>query len=176
MFDSSPVQLAYVQLVTRHQREIYAFIRSMVPNASTVDDLLQETNIALLKAARRFKPDADFMPWATHIAYQKVIDHLRHEKRHGALVFDSSLADAVASRLGSMPVAAPERVEAMRGCLGKLPTADHMLLIRRYQHGETLREIARSEKRSESGLQNHFGKLRQMLRHCIRLTLQGSTG
>lgn len=174
MFGSSPIHLEYVQLVTRHQREIYAFIRSMIPNAATVDDLLQETNIALLKAAPRFTPEADFMPWATHIAYHKVIDHLRREKRHRGLVFDSSLADAVAARLGSTPLAAPARVEAMRGCLGKLAPADHKLLVRRYQHGETLREIARKEKRSESALQNHFGKLRQMLRRCISLTLESA--
>ncbi len=172
MFNLSSVSLEYVQLVTRHQRDIYGFIRAMIPNASTADDLLQETNIALLKAAGRFKRGADFMPWATRIAYNKAIDHLRREKRHRGLIFNSELADKIAERIGSEPLASPARIHALETCLAKLSPHDRDLLEARYQGNGTVRDIAREVQRSESALQNHFGKLREMLRHCIRQTLE----
>lgn len=171
MFGFSSINLEYVQLVTRHQRDIYGFIRSMVPDASTADDLLQETNIALLKSSGRFKKEAEFMPWATKTAYHKVIDHFRKEKRRNGLVFDSTLADKVAAQLGNAPAPDPARLDALACCLKKFPEADRSLISKRYDLGLTVRDIASTDQRSESTLQNHFSKLRAALRACIQQTL-----
>ncbi len=174
MFGLSSVHLEYVQEVTRHQRAIYGFIRSMIPDASTADDLLQETNIALLKAAPRFKKGSDFLPFATKVAHNKVIDHFRKEKRHSGLIFDSSLADKIAGKLCATPLGSPARIEALESCLERLTQPDRHLLVRRYRESETVRAIAADTGRSESSLQNHLAKLRDLLRQCIRQKLEAA--
>ena len=172
MFGLSSVHLEYVQEVTRHQRAIYGFIRSMIPDASTADDLLQETNIALLKAAPRFKTGSDFLPFATKVAHNKVIDHFRREKRHSGLIFDSALADKIAGKLLAASPGSPARIEALEACLKRLGETDRDLLVRRYRDSETVRAIAADTGRSESALQNHLAKIRDLLRQCIRQKME----
>ncbi len=174
MFGFSSFHLEYVQEVTHHQRAIYGFIRSMVPDAFIAEDLLQETNIALLKAAPRFRPGSDFLPFATKVAHNKVIDHFRKEKRHSGLVFDSVLADKIAEKLSTSPLGSPARIIALETCLERLAQPDRDLLVRRYRESQTVRAIAADTGRSESMLQNHLAKLRELLRQCIRQKLEAA--
>ena len=46
--DSDP-QIEFVRLLLRHERRIYAFIRSLLPNRDDAEDVLQETSIVLWK-------------------------------------------------------------------------------------------------------------------------------
>ena len=166
----------YISLIARHQTAIYAFVRSMVTNAADAQDIAQETNIALWSSMGRFKLGTDFYAYATHIAYRKVCDHARRNKRHRSLVFDSELTEKIAATIGQIGSRnAGERASALENCIGHLSEDDRALMEQRYGERRSVRDIASGMSRSESALQNAFSKIRAKLRLCILHTLSESS-
>ena len=63
----------FVRLFQRHERSIYGYILSHVPNISAADDICQNTNLLLWKAFGQFDSTRDFGVWARTIAYFQVL-------------------------------------------------------------------------------------------------------
>jgi RNA polymerase sigma-70 factor (ECF subfamily) len=168
----SPELSEFIALISKHQTAIYAFVRSMVLTPMDAEDIVQETNIALWSNMRRFRPGTNFYAYATRIAYHKVVDHARRQKRHQRVIIDSELAERLAHAVGAAAGDKPERrFVALEECLDKLPPEERSLTEQRYQHGITVRQIARQSECSESALQNQFSRIRHKLRQCVEATL-----
>ncbi len=170
----NPRQLEYLQLVTRHQASIMGYIRSIAPGAP-VDDILQETNVILWQRADSFEPGTHFKAFAFRIAHLKTLEFLRASKRKEWLVFDSDLLDAIAQRQSEQEAGHGDAQTALRGCLADLDPGERELLHRRYTLCQTVRDIAKTEGKSEGALQQLFFRLRNSLRACIehRLVVEG---
>lgn len=61
-----------VRLISRHSREIYAFILSVVPNWADADDILQKTTVKLWNGFDRFEPGTNFVAWGYKVAYFQI--------------------------------------------------------------------------------------------------------
>ena len=83
----------YIQLVINHQSSLYAFIQTLVPGDSSIDDILQETNLTLCAKEANFEKGSNFRAFAFSIARFKVLSHLRDKKRHQWLLADSDLCE-----------------------------------------------------------------------------------
>lgn len=55
-------------LMTRHQRQIFAYIYTLVPDRHDAEDLLQETSLVICEKFDEFRPGSDFVAWACQIA------------------------------------------------------------------------------------------------------------
>lgn len=165
-------QTLYIQSITQHQRVLYAYIRSLVGNGTDTDDILQETNLALWKQFPRFTPGTNFAAYAMRVARNKVTDHARSGKKLGGLVYDTELAERIAERMVPEAGQVAEKIRALEGCIAKLPDDARSLLKRRYGNKESVRTIASEASVSESSLQNHFYKLRDLLRICVEKTMR----
>ena len=71
----------FVELLTQHQRKLYGYIYTLVPNATDSDDLLQETNLVLWKKRSEYKLGTNFMAWACRIAFFNVQNFLKSKGR-----------------------------------------------------------------------------------------------
>ena len=58
-----------VALMTQHQRRIFSYIYTLVPDRYDAEDLLQETSLVICEKFDEFKPGTDFVAWACQIAY-----------------------------------------------------------------------------------------------------------
>jgi len=76
---------AFAALYDRHATACWRFIRHRLGPAETdaADDLLQDTWIAVARAAAGWRPDARFATWLFTIARNKVIDHQRSRMAAG---------------------------------------------------------------------------------------------
>jgi len=63
----------FVQLLTAHQRSLYLYIITLLPNPADVDDVLQSTNMVLWSKADEFVPGTDFGAWARRVAHFEVL-------------------------------------------------------------------------------------------------------
>ena len=68
------------------------------------------------------------------------------------------------------------RQQALRNCLGKLKEKDRRRMSSYYADGQTIRVMAREEKRSESSLHQIFHRLRVKLKECIEQQLSNEGG
>ena len=63
--------VAFVEMLTQHQRKLYGYIYTLVRNSADSDDLLQETNLVLWNKRLEYEFGNNFIAWACRIAFLK---------------------------------------------------------------------------------------------------------
>ncbi|MCA9547543.1 MAG: RNA polymerase sigma factor [Myxococcales bacterium] len=78
---------AFEELLSRHERKVYAFILRHVRDREIAHDLLQEAFLRVVKNAKRYTRQAKFTTWLYTIARNLCVDHARRmvHRRHKSL-------------------------------------------------------------------------------------------
>lgn len=161
----------FLQLFVAHQDGVRAFIRAMVRDPSTADDVFQETAIVLWQEFERYDQTRSFGAWARGIAGNKVLKAYARGRRRGVVLSPEAI-DAVA---GSFDVQEPEMEEerqALRACVERLPEHGRNLLELRYEKALSIAELAERVKRSEEAVHKALVRLRAALSKCVSFRLR----
>jgi RNA polymerase sigma-70 factor (ECF subfamily) len=163
-------------LMTQHQRRIFAYIYTLVPDRYDAEDLLQETSLVICEKFDEFKEGTDFVAWACQIAYWR-IRYARQKFARSKVVFHQELVDAIAQTVATMREEVDDRHEALGHCLQKLPTRDRELILTRYEPGAGVPEAARRSGRSLDAAYKALARIRKLLLDCVthELESQGAT-
>lgn len=153
-------------LMTRHQRQIFAYIYTLVPDRHDAEDLLQETSVVICEKFDEFAPGTDFVAWACQIAWWR-IRYARQKFARSKVVFDDDVLEAVAATAATMRVELDERHEALAGCLQKLAPRDRELVLTRYEPGAGVAEAAKRTRRSMDAAYKALNRLRKLLHDCV---------
>lgn len=160
----------FVQLITAHQPALYAYIRSLLPEAERASDVLQETNLVLWRRAGEFAPESNFGGWARKVAYYQVLAHYRDQRRE-RLMFDTELVAALAAEQEEQLARHEERKRALQSCLGKLSEPSRELIRRRYAPDGSVQTIAQEMGRSVGAISQALYRIRQSLVECLQTSL-----
>lgn len=75
-------ELAFRELMDRHQSKIYSYIYSMVNNGEVANDIFQETFTKVItKMDDTYDEQGKWIAWVMRIAHNATIDHIRKQKR-----------------------------------------------------------------------------------------------
>jgi RNA polymerase sigma-70 factor (ECF subfamily) len=174
---ASPELAEFVRLLTEHQAVLRGYIRALIPSASDVGDVLQNTNLALWERRRDFVPGSNFKAWAFTLARYRALEHRRALRRDHRLVFDDELLDLLAKTAehGFDADGLERKRRALNHCLKQLKDRDRALLASRCSRGCTLEEYSLADGRSPGSLRVILNRLRTILRRCVedRLALEG---
>lgn len=133
------------QLLARHYRSIERLCRRLCKDPTSVDDVLQETLIAVLRNLGRYRGDASFTTWAYTVARTHHGRALRADRRHRTRTdrFQAYLdAAGTLTPDGNEALASTQLRNRMRGALGILPVLDRAVLEYRDFHGYSAAETA----------------------------------
>jgi len=155
-----------VALLTQHQRRIFSYIYTLVPERHDAEDLLQETNLIICEKFDSFEPGTDFVAWACQIAYWR-IRYARQKFARSKVVFHQELVDALAQTAATMQEEIDERHIALGHCLEKLPARDRELVLTRYEPGSGVPEAARRSGRSLEAAYKALARIRKLLLDCV---------
>ena len=92
LFSKKSEDLIVTQLV-EYQSALLAFIHTLIPGDSSVNDVLQRTNLVIWRKRKDFKEGTNFKSWAFSIAHWEVRAYLKECKRKSWLVVDEELCD-----------------------------------------------------------------------------------
>ncbi|MEX1010455.1 MAG: sigma-70 family RNA polymerase sigma factor [Balneolaceae bacterium] len=82
MFRKKGDELAFRELMNRHQAKIYSYIYSMVNNGEVANDIFQETFTKVItKMDDTYNEQGKWIAWVMRIAHNATIDHIRKQKR-----------------------------------------------------------------------------------------------
>jgi len=82
LFRKKEDQLAFQELLNRHQAKIYSYIYSMIQNRETANDIFQETFTKVItKMDDTYNEQGKWIAWVMRIAHNATIDHIRKQKR-----------------------------------------------------------------------------------------------
>lgn len=79
---------AFEELVVRHERPLWNYLRRFVRDPATAEDLLQETFLRVVKGAAGWQPSAKFSTWLYTIGRNLCTDHARAMVHRRALSLD----------------------------------------------------------------------------------------
>jgi RNA polymerase sigma-70 factor len=166
-------------LVRENADMLLAYIRSAVRDASTADDVFQET---MLTAWRRL-PDYDksrpFGPWLRGIAARVMMAHRRQRARAFALCDEELLEhlDARCEALQRQPGDTwDDKLDGLRDCIEQLPDLYREVIQLRY--AEELSPDALTERLHISGetLKKRLQRGRARLLECLQRKLRWADG
>lgn len=162
-----------VQLV-KSQSDLYAFVRSLMPfNAADVDDVVQETDIALVKRAEEYDPSRPFRTWLFTFARLQVLKFFTLRKRE-PLVFDDALAEQFAGVWedvlpgDSDTNSTANLIKNLARCKERLSARQRELIDAYYLRREPLVAIAKRQRANPHTLSTLLGYIRKKLGDCIR--------
>lgn len=165
----------FVHLFSRHQRKIYLYVLSQVPNPVDAEEILQDTNVIIWSKYQQFRPGTNFSAWACQIANYEVLKY-RDKRRRDRLLFSDEFVRQVAADAMEHADALDSRRQALLRCLGKLQQDDRELIQRRYAPGESGKSVAESLERPVNSVYQSLGRIRRTLLDCITRRLAAETG
>jgi RNA polymerase sigma-70 factor (ECF subfamily) len=87
-------RLAFAELVTRYERELYSYLRRYLNDAVLAEDAFQMTFLQVHLKCGQFDGERKFRPWLYTIATNQAIDAQRRNKRHRGISLDRPRANA----------------------------------------------------------------------------------
>ncbi len=166
------VPAEFVAQITKCQRQLHAFILSMVWNPADADDVLQETNLVLWEKVAEFDAAQPFLPWAMRFAQFQAMAWLkRHRRQTERLVFDDDLAKLLADEAVREEPAFDARQHALASCLQKLTPEQRKLIARRYEPGSSVNAMAEAANSTAKAVSDKLRRIRQALLKCIEKTI-----
>lgn len=164
-----------MRLITEHQRRIFGYIYTLVPDRQDAQDILQETSVVICEKFDQFRPGTDFAAWACQIAYWEV-RRARQKFARSKVIFNQEVVDAIAETAAELLPEMGARHEALAKCLQKLHPRDRELLLTRYEPGSGVEEAAQRSGRSLVAAYKALARLRKLLLDCVtnQLSLEGA--
>ena len=157
----------FVEMLTAHQRDLYAYINVLLAGDIAASDVVQETNLDLWANKEQFDFERPFRPWALRFAYHRVLAHRKNHKR-SRLVFSDTLVEALSEGYQNDPTLADTRMTALQSCLEKLTESHRQLVDERYLGKLSVNSIAQRLGSTPNRVSAQLYRIRRMLARCIQ--------
>lgn len=164
--DLPDLSLSFVRALTGAQLDLYASICVMLGNREAAKDVLQDTNVALMKHALEYDEGRAFLPWAKAFAFNQARTYRKRESR-SPMVFDDDLVTAVAEEAIDDTAESGRELELLETCLEKLTAAQKKLIQAHYFQRESVERISERMTRSAISVYVQIHRIRRLLGACI---------
>lgn len=164
-------EAAFEQLVTAHEKKIYALCLRMCDNEEDAQEAAQDAFLAAWSALSSFREDAAFSTWLYRLAVNACTDILRRRKRKGQGVsLDDEETFLEIEDTAPTPEEALERKEAavlVNEALDALPPDYRQVLILREVHGLSYQEIAEVTRLELGTVKSRISRGRTLMRNYL---------
>jgi RNA polymerase sigma-70 factor (ECF subfamily) len=164
---SLPPNFDALKEVTACQRALFGYIVSLVGSRDLADEILQETNVTLLRKLGEFDGRAKFITWACRVAYFEVLALRKRQSREHLRFCDELILEELHEAATDEAAALDERLPLLRECMDELPARGRNLIEQRYAPEGSVQRIALQTNRSVEGLRVTLARIRKQLLKCI---------
>jgi RNA polymerase sigma-70 factor, ECF subfamily len=157
----------FIRLLGQHRSQLLGYLFCMLRNFPDAEDVFQQMSLTLWGKFDEFAPGTNFASWATTVARNKALTHLRSRRRESA-----RFSDQVLDELADMDVwSAPrheQQLAALSECQDKLSEVDRSLLRQCYGESAKICEVAGHVGRPVASVYSRLAKIRRVLYQCIQ--------
>ena len=172
---------AFAELVARHEKRLWNFVRRFVADGATAEDVLQEVFLRVVRNAAEWQPSAKFSTWLFTIARNMCTDHARRgvfrkadslDQTPGATRDESGphRIDKVPSPDGNAEKAVMDREIATRvdQAVATLPVEQREVFLMREVMDMSFAEIALATKTSDPTVKSRMRYALERLRGAVQ--------
>ncbi len=166
---SDPKHEEFVRCFAKHEADIRRYAMTLLFDPGMIDDILQETSIALWRKFDQYDKSQPFVNWACRFAYYEVMNQRKKRRvrdKNFARNFSQETFDCLADERLSQNEKLETQRQALRDCLKKLPEDDRELLGMRYTNTATIAEIAEDLGEKAKHLYRQLERIRRNLAKC----------
>jgi RNA polymerase sigma-70 factor (ECF subfamily) len=156
----------FASLYQMHARELYCYIRTLVPNQTDAEDTFQDVSAVLWQKFGQFQSGTNFMAWAARVAKYCVLN-LRDYQRRSKVIINNEFIEAVAGEFGETKETIDAHFRALADCYTRLSSADRKLVDNRYQGGTSIKDLAEQMGRPLRTVYRLFERIHITLLNCI---------
>ena len=167
---------AVTELYNTYADRIYSLVFHQVDrNHEVAQDIVQETFVAALKSATKFRGRSKVYTWLCSIANNKVSDFYRRQKRQAKYQTSKTLEPDQISigALSPESVESTERQEMAKQVLLSLPLHYRQALIFKYVEEMSVLEIGKIMGRSPKSIEGLLARARRELRAKLAMPSEG---
>ncbi len=161
----------FVRIFMRHEPQLRAFVRSLLPAWDDVDEVMQESSLVLWRKWSDFDPESNFMKWGCVIARFEVLKHRRRMARDRH-VLASDLIELLAEEGTEEIESLHAQRKALENCLRELPENQRRIVMTAYAPGRTIKEVASEAGKSATALYKTLNRIRTALLECVNTTIK----
>jgi RNA polymerase sigma-70 factor (ECF subfamily) len=158
---------SFIELLTTHDRALSLYVHSLVPRDSAAEDILQQTKLLLWKHFADFELGTNFLAWARKVAFHQILSHRRQKKREH-LPLDEVTLEALGAAVSELASDIPQRYEALRHCMARLPVEHRQLVQLRYYEDLEIDQVAERVNRTEAAVYRALSRVRMTLMDCVQ--------
>ncbi|UUO06652.1 sigma-70 family RNA polymerase sigma factor [Blastopirellula sp. J2-11] len=161
----------FVRLVVENEGRIFAYVASIVPGSSEIEDIVQDVITLMWEKIEDFERGTHFGAWACRIAYFKVLELRRSMGIRRSYFLSDKLRESLASEAVEIWDDLQQQSVALEKCLDHLDEADRQMVLRRYSSKGTLKETAALLGKSEVTVRKWIRRVLMRLEKCLSLRL-----
>jgi RNA polymerase sigma-70 factor (ECF subfamily) len=159
----------FTVLANRHLRVLKRRIRSIVPNAADVEDLLQDVLIKVWLRLSTLQSESAFRAWITRVAINEALQSWRRERsRPICQAFGDSDTFASTNESPLQALTRAETTQIVRNAVHELPEKYQQVLNLREFEELSLQEIAESLHSSIPAVKTRLFRARRMLQTALQ--------
>lgn len=155
-------------LLAAAQPRLRAYIMSILGGGPEIEDLVQETNLVLLRKREVFEAGTNFIAWAFRVAYLKVKTWQRDHHRKNRAISDAAFFHEMAGLAEQRFAEREPPTKALQDCLKQLSPREQELLHVKYVQRRKLVTYAEAIGASAPNLHKAISRIRLALRHCLQ--------
>lgn len=161
----------FLDCLMRHQRRIYGFVYTLVPNRADAEDILHDTVLVLWRKWAEYDPRRDFLRWACGIARNEIRNYFRKQQGRPEHLSEAALDQLAAVIVESQDWLAARR-KALDECVKKLPPRQHDLVRKCYGADQSIKEVAHQLHWTANALYKTLRRIRRALHECVDRALE----
>ena len=149
-------------IVEQYQDIVFSIALKVLKNREDAEEMAQESFIKAYKSLHSFKGNAKFSTWLYRITYNNCISEVRKRKIHFTSTDDIEIKDE-STELNLDGIPAENRAQAIKQALEKLPEEEYTLVLLYYFENQSIEEISKVTKLSESNTKVKLYRARKKL-------------
>ncbi len=151
---------AFNDIFFRYQTKIYSFLRGLVQNEHTAEDLAQNAFLSAYQSIGKWNGTGSFKNWLYKIAYREALQYFKKQKRNlEVLTEEGELPEVANDDDISVELANKEVVDA---ALATLPEMYRTVLLLRYYNELSYEEIAEATELPINTVRTHLRRAKMM--------------
>jgi RNA polymerase sigma-70 factor (ECF subfamily) len=162
-----------VKLAYQNINQLKAYIYTLNRDWDSVDDIMQETLMSIMKSAENYRQGSEFLPWALTIARRRTYDFYKKHK-DSKVVFLEDICESleVEYLLQESEQAQEQQIRYLQKCLKKLSPDNQLILRMKYFEKMKVDDVSKKLGRSFLAVQSILDRLRTKLKKCINYHIQ----
>ncbi len=169
-------QLAYADLVRRHQRYVFTLALRFTRSREDAEEVAQDVFVKVFRSLNNYQRSGRFTTWLYTIVYHTAMSHLRKKRlntnsmddEETMIQLESECADA-----GDSSVEQKSRTFYVNKAISMLSSDDATIITLFYQGEQSLEEIARVMGMEANNIKVKLHRARHRLREKLEYLLKG---